>query len=129
MSIELQSSIATQNQQSPSTTVRASIVGESRAVASEISAARIDPQRPVENKSLVAADQQIEEVVEKAASAMFKGREVEVNGFLHDDSGRFVYRISDKASGELLAQTPPDALLRFYASYQGLDQPLVSVDA
>ena len=71
----------------------------------------------------------VDQAVKQAADAMFKGQEVEVRGFLDDGSGRFVYRISDKNSGEVLAQTPPDALLRFFASYEGAPTPLVSVDA
>lgn len=74
-------------------------------------------------------NREVDQVAKQAAELMFKGREIEVRGIHDDGSGRFIYRISDKSSGQILAQTPPDALLRFFASYEGVSKPLVSVDA
>ena len=65
-----------------------------------------------------------------AARAMFKDREVEITSFQDEGTGRIVYRVADRASGEVLHQSPPDALLRFFASTRAaLNRPLVAVEA
>ena len=47
-----------------------------------------------------------------------------------EGTGRIVYRVADRSSGEVLHQSPPDALLRFFASARAaLDEPLVAVEA
>ncbi len=72
----------------------------------------------------------LEQIVEQAARDLFPGREVAVQSFYDKDSGRFVHRIADGASGELLLQTPPDELLRFFASgREPFGQPLLEIDA
>lgn len=86
----------------------------------------VEPQAKVSGNQ--SGEQQVDQAAQKAAELMFSNKEVEVRGFRDDGSGRFVYRISDKTSGQILTQTPPDALLRFYASYEGVSKPLVSVD-
>ncbi|MGD9508694.1 MAG: hypothetical protein AB7I59_04255 [Geminicoccaceae bacterium] len=64
-----------------------------------------------------------------AARALFQDRDVEVTSFQDKDSGRIVYRIADRASGQVLHQSPPDALLRFFASTrQSLERPLMAVE-
>lgn len=72
----------------------------------------------------------LEQIVEQAARDLFPDREVAVQSFYDKDSGRFVHRIADGASGELLLQTPPDELLRFFASgREPFGQPLLEIDA
>ena len=76
------------------------------------------------------ASSKLEQIVEQAARDLFPGREVAVQSFFDKDSGRFVHRIADGASGELLLQTPPDELLRFFASgREPFGQPLLEIDA
>jgi uncharacterized FlaG/YvyC family protein len=65
-----------------------------------------------------------------AARAMFKDRDVEITSFQDEGTGRTVYRVADRASGEVLHQSPPDALLRFFATPRAaLSRPLVAVEA
>jgi uncharacterized FlaG/YvyC family protein len=72
----------------------------------------------------------LERIVEQAARDLFPGREVAVQSFYDKDSGRYVHRIADGESGELLLQTPPDELLRFFASgREPYGQPLLEIDA
>ena len=76
------------------------------------------------------AGARLEQIVEQAARDLFPGREVAVRSFFDKDSGRFVHRITDGASGELLLQTPPDELLRFFASgREPFGAPLLKIDA
>jgi uncharacterized FlaG/YvyC family protein len=76
------------------------------------------------------AGSKLEQIVEQAARGLFPGREVAVQSFYDKDSGRFVHRIADGESGELLLQTPPDELLRFFASgREPFGQPLLEIDA
>lgn len=77
-----------------------------------------------------AGGRTLERVVEQAAKELFPGREIAVESFFDKDSGRYVHRIADSESGELLIQTPPDELLRFFAnSREMLDKPLLKLDA
>ena len=72
----------------------------------------------------------LERIVEQAARDLFPGREVAVQSFYDKDSGRYVHRIADSQSGELLLQTPPDELLRFFASgREPYGAPLLEIDA
>lgn len=71
----------------------------------------------------------VEEAIHLAASALFRDRPVEVQGFRDEASGRFVYRVADRRSGEVLLQSPPDALLRFFASVREALGPLVEIEA
>ena len=65
-----------------------------------------------------------------AARAMFKDRDVEITSFQDEGTGRIVYRVTDRSSGELLHQSPPDALLRFFASSRAaLGEPIVAIEA
>jgi hypothetical protein len=76
------------------------------------------------------AGTKLERLVEQAARELFPGREVAVQSFFDKESGRFVHRIADGESGELLMQTPPDELLRFFASgREPYGQPLLDIDA
>ena len=78
----------------------------------------------------VAAPQALERAARTAARAMFAEREVEVTSFHDRASGRVVCTVADRRSGEVLLQTPPEALLRFFASTRAmLARPLVAVDA
>jgi len=70
----------------------------------------------------------LDKAVRSAAEAMFEGRDVKVSGLRDEASGHFVVRIADRETGEVLHQTPPDALLRFFASgREGDNAPLVNV--
>jgi uncharacterized FlaG/YvyC family protein len=61
---------------------------------------------------------------------MFQDRDVEVTSFHDELAGRVVYQVADRASGEVLMQSPPDALLRFFASTrEALAQHLVELEA
>ncbi len=72
----------------------------------------------------------LERLVEAAARELFPGREVAVESFYDKASGRYVHRIADSESGELLLQTPPDELLRFFASgREPYGRPLLDIDA
>ena len=51
---------------------------------------------------------------------MFAEREVEVTSFHDRASGRIVCTVADRRSGEVLMQTPPEALLRFFASTRAM---------
>jgi len=65
-----------------------------------------------------------------AARAMFPNREVDVTSFRDEGSDRIVYRVADRETGRVLVQSPPDALLRFYASArQALAEPLLALEA
>ncbi len=76
------------------------------------------------------AGMSLERIVQQAARDLFPGREVAVESFYDKASGRFVHRIADGESGELLAQTPSDSLLRFFASgRQPLGKPLLRLEA
>lgn len=66
----------------------------------------------------------------RAARELFAGREVDVQSFRDEATGRMVYRVTDRRSGEVLTQTPPDELLRLYAALrQPPDGPLLRVEA
>lgn len=72
----------------------------------------------------------LERVVQQAARDLFPGREVAVESFYDKASGRFVHRIADGESGEILVQTPSDSLLRFFASgRQPFGEPLLRLEA
>ena len=98
--------------------------GESRVVAAE-------PRPSADALPLnEAAGAQLERLAEEAAKQLFPGREVAVESFYDKNSGRYVHRIADSESGELLLQTPPDELLRFFASgREPYGAPLVEIDA
>ncbi|MCS6781265.1 MAG: hypothetical protein NZ555_16360 [Geminicoccaceae bacterium] len=85
--------------------------------APRVTAAAVEPVQPVER------------AIEAAASALFGDREIEVEGFRDEASGRYVYRVADRRSGEVLIQSPPDALLRFFASARAALGPFVAVEA
>ena len=58
------------------------------------------------------------------------GHELEVTSFHDPGAGRLVVRIADRRSGEVLIQSPPDALLRFFAAARAaLEEPRVVIDA
>jgi hypothetical protein len=65
-----------------------------------------------------------------AASERFPTRTVEIATVPDSATGRIVYRISDRLSGEVLMQEPAESLLRFYATARAAtDGPLVTIDA
>lgn len=81
-------------------------------------------------RQAVEPSQALDRASRAAARALFQDRDVEVTSFQDEGTGRVVYRVADRKSGEVLHQSPPDALLRFYASSrEGRDRPLVAVEA
>jgi uncharacterized FlaG/YvyC family protein len=98
--------------------------GESRAVVAEV--------LPVASGDALGepARAKLERLAEAAAKELFPAREVAVESFYDESSGRYVHRIADSESGELLLQTPPDELLRFFASgREPYGAPLLEIDA
>lgn len=76
------------------------------------------------------AGAKLERLAQAAAKKLFPGHEVAVESFYDEGSGRYVHRIADRESGELLLQTPPDELLRFFASgREPYGAPLLEIDA
>ncbi len=71
----------------------------------------------------------LEQAVKRVAGVLFDGRLIEVRSFRDEASGRVVYRVADRASGEVLIQAPPQALLRFFASLREALGPLVEIEA
>ncbi|MFL5332888.1 MAG: hypothetical protein ACJ8H8_06850 [Geminicoccaceae bacterium] len=72
----------------------------------------------------------LDRAIREAARAMFPDREVDVTSFRDEGSNRIVCRVADRQTGRVLVQSPPDALLRFYASArQALAEPLVALEA
>ena len=81
-------------------------------------------------RTAVEPSQLLDRASRAAARAMFQDREVEITSFLDEGTGRTVYRVADRSSGEVLHQSPPDALLRFFATTRAaLNGPLVAVEA
>lgn len=76
----------------------------------------------------LTAREALDQALTMAAEARFPDKSVEVASFHHEASGRDVCRVIDRDTGVVLAQTPPDALLRFYASARAASGPLVEVD-
>lgn len=67
---------------------------------------------------------------EDAARQLFTGRAVEISSFLDERSGRYVTRVADRETGRVIAQTPPEELLRFFASARvGDARALVATEA
>ncbi|MFO1073146.1 MAG: hypothetical protein U1E17_10840 [Geminicoccaceae bacterium] len=79
-----------------------------------------------------ASDRQadLDRLLQQAGAAAFPERQVAVAMFHDAESGHDVCRVSDRDTGETLAQTPPEALLRFFASTRGATgSALVEVEA
>lgn len=94
-------------------------------------AAGVGASQPVPDAhSAVAPTEALDRASRAAARAMFPGRDVEVTSFRDEGSNRLVYRVADRETGRVLVQSPPDALLRFYASARAaMAEPLVAVEA
>ncbi len=60
---------------------------------------------------------------------MFPGRDVDVSTFFDEASGRYVHRVADRLSGEVLTQQPTEDLLRFYQETRPASGALVAVTA
>ena len=103
---------------------------EPRTVAAEPgTAARVPAIQPLTAQAVEPA-QALDRASRAAARALFKDRDVEVTSFQDEGTGRIVYRVADRASGQVLHQSPPDALLRFFASARrSLERPLLAVEA
>lgn len=89
------------------------------------------PAQAAERRTVQAVDpsQALDRASRAAARALFWGRDVEITSFQDQGTGRVVYRVADRASGQVLHQSPPEALLRFFASArQSLERPLVAVE-
>ena len=66
---------------------------------------------------------------EAVAKAFAGSKDIQVDSFHDEGTGRYVTRITDRWSGRVLVQTPPDELLRFIASGQELFGPRTMIDA
>ena len=87
-------------------------------------------QPMAEARPAVDPGQALDRASRAAARAMFPDHDVEVTSFRDEGSNRLVYRIADRETGRVLVQSPPDALLRFYASSRAaMAEPLVAVEA
>jgi hypothetical protein len=103
---------------------------ETRTVAAATAAATAVPAADRLTTRAVEPSQALDRASRAAARALFPDRDVEVTSFQHEGTGRLVYRVADRASGQVLHQSPPDALLRFYASArEGQERPLLAVEA
>jgi hypothetical protein len=63
------------------------------------------------------------------ARALARRDHLDVRSFHDDTTGRFVTRVSDRWSGRVLLQTPPDEILRFLASAREDGVPPTVIDA
>ena len=82
------------------------------------------------SRCAVAPTQTVDRAAHAAGRALFPEREVEVTSFHDSASGRIVCTVADRRSGEVLMQSPPDALLRFFANTRdALAEPLLAVEA
>ena len=87
-------------------------------------------QPVAEARPAVDPGQALDRASRAAARAMFPDHDVEVTSFRDEGSNRLVYRVADRETGRVLVQSPPDALLRFYASArEAMAEPLVAVEA
>lgn len=103
---------------------------EGRALAAPAETVSPATARPAQSAQPVEPVQALDRAAAAAARSMFKDHEVEVTSYHDDTSGRFVYRVADRLSGEVLLQSPPETLLRFFAdTREALDKPLVTVHA
>jgi uncharacterized FlaG/YvyC family protein len=59
---------------------------------------------------------QLDEQLARAARALFPDRDVAVETLRDEPTGRIVVRVEDRLSGEVVAQIPPEDLLRFWAA-------------
>lgn len=96
--------------------------------APPLDASTVSPKASVVDPKPVQKDA-LDEVLQRAAEAKFSGRKVDVKGFTDEATGRFVVRIADRDSGEVLTQTPPEPLLRFYANLTKDLDALLAVEA
>lgn len=77
-----------------------------------------------------AAATALQDAVARAAKEYFQGREIEVRSSFDEDSGRFVHKVMDRATGDVIAQSPPEELLRFFASGRAeLPRPWLQIEA
>ena len=66
---------------------------------------------------------------EQAARQIYTERDVQVSNYYDEATGRQIYRVADKRSGEILSQSPPEELLRLYASIrEESEKPMLSLD-
>ena len=68
-------------------------------------------------------------MAEAVAKAFSGSNNLRVDSFHDEATGRFVTRVSDRWSGRVLVQTPPDELLRFLASGAELEPETTRIDA
>jgi hypothetical protein len=74
------------------------------------------PTGPERTAPSVEPSEALDRAVRLTARRMFAAAELDVTNFRDEATGRIVYRIADRSSGEVLVQSPPDELLRFWAS-------------
>lgn len=70
------------------------------------------------------------DAVQSAGRGLFADREIETASFFDEATSRHVFRIADKFTGEILMQSPPEAILRLWADLRRPETaPLVAVTA
>ncbi len=77
----------------------------------------------------VPPDQAAEIAVRSAAQSHYAERDLEVTTFRDSASGHYVFRVADSRTGQVLHQSPPEALLRFFAAARQQSAPLLRLDA
>src|SRR4051795_3936525 len=72
----------------------------------------------------------VQQAIARAAERLFPGRDVTVESYLDETTGRAVSRIADRQTRQVLFQSPSAELLRFYASMREASAaPVVSLEA
>ncbi|MFO1069667.1 MAG: hypothetical protein U1E14_14200 [Geminicoccaceae bacterium] len=90
----------------------------------------VPARQALEAATSLAAGSGLDAAVGRAASGLYPDRSVQVSSFVDGASGRSVYRVADRVTGEVLMQSPAEELLRFYASSRAaLERPLLAIDA
>jgi flagellar protein FlaG len=93
--------------------------------------ARTDQPAPRQGANATpAASAALESAVARAAEQYYAGRDIEVHSSLDESTGRMVHKITDRATGDVIAQSPPEELLRFFASGRAeLPRPWLQLEA
>lgn len=106
--------------------VAGSIASSTASAQGPRSAAPTQIAEPVEPIGSSRATDALDQRLRRAATALYGDREVQVETVHDDSTGRTVVRVRDRVSGEVVAQTPPEELLRFWATARQ-EPPLVDI--
>lgn len=106
--------------------VAGSIATSTASAQGPRSAAPTQIAKPVEPIGSARATDALDERVRRAATALYGDRDVRIETVHDEATGRTVVRVRDRVSGDLVVQTPPEELLRFWAAARE-DRPLVDI--